>query len=129
MPAFNQVIQVGNMTQDPQLSYTTNQTPVADFGIAVNEKWKGDDGQPKEEVCFIDVRAFGGIAENLVKYTHKGDCILIMGKLAFEKWRAQDGSKHSKHRIIAKSVQYLTPKGSRVEVGAGSPAAGMDIPF
>jgi single-strand DNA-binding protein len=127
MPAFNQIIQVGNMTQDPQLSYTTQETPVVDFGIAVNERWKGEDGKLREDVCFIDVQAFGHLAEILTKYTRKGSCILIVGKLAFEKWQAKDGSKHSKHRIIARAVQFLTPNGNRVEAGATE--AETDIPF
>jgi len=122
MPAFNQVIMVGNITQDPQLSYTPNQTAVVDFGIAVNEKWAASDGQKHEDVCFIDVRAYGKTAEIVGKYVHKGDCVLIHGKLKFEKWQAKDGSSHSKHRIVAQHVEFLTPKGSRVEAGASEPA-------
>jgi len=121
MPAFNQVIMVGNITQDLQLSYTTNQTAVVDFGIAVNRKWNKD-GETKEDVCFLDVRAFGNLAEVLVKYTNKGSCILVQGHLVFEKWQAKDGSSHSKHRLVAQSVQFLTSKGSRVEAGASEPA-------
>ena len=64
---FNKVILGGNLTRDPQLSYTPNQTPVVDFGMAENHKWKGKDGQEPEEVCFDDWFACGKTAENINK--------------------------------------------------------------
>jgi single-strand DNA-binding protein len=122
MPAYNHVLLLGNLTNDPQLSYTPNQTAVADVGLAVNRKWTAGDGTKKEEVCFVDVRAFGTLAEVLVKYTCKGSLVLVSGYLTFEQWVSKDQSKHSKHRIIAQSVQFLTPAGSRVEAGDEIPA-------
>jgi single-strand DNA-binding protein len=127
MPAFNQVIMVGNLTTDIQLSYTPKQTAVADTGMAVNESWKGQDGVKHDDTCFVDVRAFGKLAEVLNKYTKKGSCILVMGKLKFERWE-KDGQRHSRHRVIAERVQFLTPNGSRVEQGGG-PVPDEDIPF
>ena len=68
MANFNKVILLGNLTRDPELSYTPNQTAVVGFGLAVNRKWKGQDGQSKEEVCFVDCTAFGGTGENINNY-------------------------------------------------------------
>ena len=40
MAAFNQVLLMGNVTREIQMSYTPGGTAVADFGLAVNRKWK-----------------------------------------------------------------------------------------
>ena len=72
MANFNKVILVGNLTRDPQLSYLPSQTAVVEFGIATNRKWKAQDGQQREEVCFVDCRAFGKPAETINKYCKKG---------------------------------------------------------
>ena len=59
MAGFNKVLLLGNLTRDPQLSYTPNQTAVVDFGVATNRRWTGQDGSQREETCFVDCRAFG----------------------------------------------------------------------
>ncbi len=107
MASFNKVLLLGNLTRDPQLSYTPNQTAVVDFGLATNRKWKGQDGSDREEVCFVDCRAFGKTAENINKYMSKGKPLFLEGRLTFEQWTAQDGSKKSKLRVTVESFQFL----------------------
>lgn len=118
MANFNKVLLMGNLTRDPQLSYLPSQTPVVDFGIAVNRKWTSKDGESKEEVCFVDCRAFGRLAENINKYMRKGRPIFIEGRLAYDTWTAQDGSKRSKHRIHVDNFQFIG-----APAGAGAPGA------
>ncbi len=107
MSGFNQIIMLGNLTRDPQLSYLPSQTPVAEFGIATNRKWTGQDGEQKEEVCFIDCKAFGNLANNINKYFSKGKPILITGRLTFDQWEPQDGQKRSKHRITVERFTFV----------------------
>jgi single-strand DNA-binding protein len=107
MANFNKVLLLGNLTRDPHLSYLPNQTAVVDFGLAVNRKWKKQDGTMKDEVCFVDCRAFGKSAENLNKFCKKGNPLFIEGRLNFDSWTAKDGSKHSKHRITVENFQLL----------------------
>lgn len=134
MPALNQVTMLGNLTRDPQLTYTPNQTAVVDFGLAVNEKYTGSDGTKKEDTCFIDVRAWEKTAENANKYLKKGSLVLVVGKLGFEKWE-KDGAMHSRHRLVARSIQFMPDgKGSkRQEPGEDDPNQlgphGEDIPL
>ena len=104
---FNRIMLGGNITRDPQLSYLPSQTAVVEFGMAVNRKWKSKEGEQKEEVCFVDLRAFGKTAENLNKYIHKGDPLFIEGRLTFDSWTAQDGTKRSKHRVTVDNFQFL----------------------
>ncbi len=107
MSSFNKVLLMGNLTRDPQLSYTPSQTAVVDFGMAVNRRWTSRDGEKKEETCFVDCRAFGRIAENINKYMSKGRPVFIEGRLSFDTWTAQDGSKRSKHRVTVENFQFL----------------------
>lgn len=111
MPNFNRIFVIGNLTRDPQLSYTPNQVAIVDFGFAVNRKWTDNKGESRDEVCFVDCRAFGRLAENINKYLHRGNPLFIEGRLAFEQWTAQDGSKRSRHRIIVQSFQFVNTGG------------------
>ncbi len=92
MAGFNRIVMMGNLTRDPQLSYTPNQTAVVDFGLATNRRWTAADGAQRQETCFVDCRAFGWQAENINKYLTKGRLILVEGRLTFDSWTAQDGT-------------------------------------
>jgi single-strand DNA-binding protein len=107
MANFNKILLMGNLTRDPQLTYLPSQTPVVDFGIAVNRKWTSKDGEAKEEVMFVDCRAFSRLAENINKYMRKGRPLFVEGRLVYETWTAQDGSKKSKHRVHVDNCQFL----------------------
>ena len=112
---FNRIFLGGNLTRDPQLSYTPNQTAVVDFGMAVNRKWKSQGGEEHEEVLFVDCVSFGKTAENINKYFSKGQSIFIEGQLKFEQWTAQDGTKRSKHKINVQSFQFVGDKPEKPE--------------
>lgn len=131
MANFNRVILLGNLTRDPQLSYLSSQTPVCEFGLAVNRKWVKD-GQKREEVCFIDCQCFGKSAETLNQYVHKGDPLLVEGRLKFDSWE-QDGQKRSKHRVVIESFQFLGGKPKAQSEAPATPTqqqpTGDDIPF
>ena len=112
MANFNKILLMGNLTRDPQLSYTPNQTPVVDFGLATNRRWTGQDGSQREETCFVDCRAFGRQAENINKYLSKGRLAFVEGRLTFDTWTAQDGTKRSRHRVTVENFQFLPRTGS-----------------
>ena len=107
MANYNKIILVGHLTADPQLSYLPNQTPVVELRMAVNHKWKDQSGQQREDVCFIDCRAYAKSAEILNQYMSKGRQILVEGRLQFDQWTDKDGNKRSKHRIFVESFQFL----------------------
>jgi len=104
---YNKVILGGNLTRDPQLSYLPSQTAVVEFGLAVNRKWKDKSGEGKEEVCFVDCKAFGKTAETIQKYLAKGRLVLIEGRLSFRTWDDKNGGKHSKHEVVIESFQFI----------------------
>jgi single-strand DNA-binding protein len=142
MANFNKVLLMGNLTRDPQLSYLPSQTAVVEFGLAVNRRWTSKDGDSRQETCFVDCRAFGRQAENINKYLTKGRALFVEGRLTFDTWTAQDGTKRSKHRVTVENFQFLSSPTARQAEGAveqPSPsegqdfdnvgAAGDDIPF
>lgn len=122
MANFNKILLMGNLTRDPELSYLPSQTAVVEFGLAVNRKWKGKDGQSKESTCFIDCRSYGGQAEVINKYLSKGRPVFIEGRLDFDSWTAQDGSKRSKHRVTVENFQFVGSPGGG---GGGSQGGGQ----
>lgn len=107
MANYNKVILVGNLTRDPQLSYLPSQTPVCEFGLAINHRWRGQDGEQREDTCFIDCRVYGKQAETFNQYMAKGRSVLIEGRLQLDRWESQDGQKRSKHRVFVQSFQFL----------------------
>ena len=138
MANYNKVMLMGNLTRDPQLSYLPSQTAVVEFGIAVNRKWKSGEGESRQETCFVDCRAFGRLAENISKYLKKGSPLFLEGRLTFDSWTSQDGSKRSKHRVTVENFQFIGPaKGStqtgqpaeQAEPRADTGGDADDIPF
>jgi single-strand DNA-binding protein len=125
---YNKVILVGNLTRDPQTSYLPSQTPVVEFGLAVNRKWKDQSGQQREDVCFIDCRAMGRIAEIIQQYLTKGKQVLIDGRLQFDSWEGKDGTKRSKHRVFVENMQMLGAPGPGGGGGGGGAPGGAPRP-
>ena len=109
MSNFNQWIGMGNLTRDPQLSYTPNQTPVVEFGLAVNQKWKFEDGSQKEDVLFIECQCFGKRAEVINKYFKKGSPIFVQGRLKQERWE-KDGTAQSRIRVLVEKIEFIDSK-------------------
>jgi single-strand DNA-binding protein len=124
MANYNKVILIGNLTRDPQMSYLPSQTPVAELGLAVNRRWRGQDNQQREETCFVDCRAYGKQAETINQYMSKGQPILIEGRLQFDQWEGKDGTKRSKHRVVVERFQFLggAGQGNTGPRSAGAPA-------
>ena len=124
MASFNKILLMGNLTRDPQLLYMPSQTAVVDFGLATNRTWNDQSGQKREEVCFVDCRAFGRMAENINKFFKKGRPIFVEGRLSFDQWTGQDGVKRSKHRVTVENFTFLPGTGGGGAGGGGGPDQG-----
>ncbi len=107
MTGFNRVILAGNLTRDPQLSYTPNNVPVCEFGMAINRRWRDKDGNQQDEVCYVDVNAFGRTAELISQYLTKGRPILVEGRLRYRQWTSKEGQNRSKLEVVAENFQFL----------------------
>ena len=114
MTGFNKVILIGNLTKNPEIRYTPSGTPVANFGLAVNRKFRQAE-ELRDEVCYIDIVVFGKQAEHCGQYLSKGNGVIVDGRLQQRRWETEDGQKRSKHEVVAQTVNFL-PK--RPEAGA-----------
>lgn len=91
---------MGHLTRDPEVKTFDNGSSVANFGIAMNEKWTDrETGESHERVDFVDVEVTERHVENIVQYFEKGSPILIDGKLRQQRWEDADGNSRSKHVI------------------------------
>jgi len=104
---YNRVILAGNLTRDPEITYTQTQTAICKFGMAVNRKWKPKEGPERNEVCWVDCVAFGKGGETIKQYMSKGSSVLIEGRLKFDSWDGPDGSKRSKLSVIVDQFQFV----------------------
>lgn len=110
---YNKVILIGNLTRDVELRYLPSGSAVAKFGLATNRTWKDQQGQQKDETCFIDITLFGRSAEVANQYIRKGSKILVEGRLVFEQWTDQQGQKRSKHGVVADQMKMLDTRQSQ----------------
>lgn len=124
MASLNKVLLLGNLTRTPEVRSTPNGTAVATFGLAVNHRFRQGDAL-KDEVCFVEVAAFGRHAETIGEYLRKGAPALVEGRLRWRSWETDDGQRRTKHDVLAERVQFL-PSSTAVRDGGGDEAALSD---
>src|SRR5947208_4997408 len=117
MASFNRVILLGNLTRDVEVKYLQSGMAVAEIGLAVNDRRKGQNGEWIEETTFVDITLWGRTAEVAGEYLSKGSPVLIEGRLKLDQWE-KDGQKHSKLRVTGDRLQML-PKSSGGGGGRG----------
>jgi single-strand DNA-binding protein len=110
MANLNKVMLMGNLTRDVEIR-TAGSSQVGGFGIAVNRKWQGQDGQMKEEVTFVDCEAWGKTAEVMAKYLSKGRPVFVEGRLKLDQWDDKEtGQKRSKMKVVVETFQFIDSK-------------------
>jgi len=118
MASFNRVILLGNLTRDVEVRYLQSGTAVADIGMAVNDRRKGQNGEWIEETTFVDVTLWGRTAEVAGEYLGKGSPILVEGRLKYDTWE-KDGQKRSKLSVVCERMQMVGSKGGGGGGGGG----------
>ena len=107
MVSFNRVVLAGNLTRDPELRFTQEGVPVANFSIAVNRV-----RSKSEAVDFFNVSAWRELGERVASYKKKGDSIVVEGRLQYRTWQTPpDGTKRSTVDMVADNVQFLNRSG------------------
>jgi single-strand DNA-binding protein len=128
VPSFNRVTLIGNLTSDPQLKQLPN-TNVAEFGMAINRRWKSADGEEREEVCFVDCAAFGKQADAIAQYCRKGRPLFVEGRLKFDAWEdRQSGGKRSKLSVVVENFQFLGQPDDAGSSGGGGRTQAREDP-
>lgn len=125
MFSFNKVTLVGNLTRDPEVRTFANGGKVANFGLAVNDRKKGANGQWEDDTMFIDCSAFNSehgskLADQISERCRKGDRLMVDGKLKLDSWDDKaTGEKRSKLKVTVFSIVLMGKVESR---GEGAPA-------
>jgi single-strand DNA-binding protein len=118
MASFNRVILLGHLTRDVEVRYLQSGTAVADIGMAVNDRRKGQNGEWVEETTFVDVTLWGRTAEVAGEYLTKGSPLLVEGRLKYDTWE-KDGQKRSKLTVVCERMQMVGSKGGGGGGGGG----------
>jgi single-strand DNA-binding protein len=114
---LNKVILIGNLTRDPETTFSKSGKPITKFGIANNQRL----GKDKEKANFFDCVAFGQTAETIGKYLTKGRQILVEGSLAQSTWETKEGQKRNKVEIIVDRFDFMN-SGKKKDPNASAPA-------
>ena len=104
---LNTVHLAGNLTRDPECKTIATDRMVATFGIAINRRYKGADGQQKEDCTFVEVECWGRQAELVGQYLNKGRNCMIEGSLQYHKWTDKNGNNRSQLRVLAQRVHFI----------------------
>lgn len=124
MRNVNRVILAGNLTRDPEFRRLPSDTAVANFGMALNRRWRNRDGQVQEETTFVDCETYGRQAEVLHQYARKGRGLFIEGRLKLDQWQDREGHNRSKLKVVVENFQFTdSPAGGQDQSSAAGQAS------
>ena len=115
MANLNKVLLMGNLTRDPQ-ARAVQQTgmPVCDMGMAVNRRYKTQSGEEREDVVYVELIAYGHLADYCAKNMTKGTTIYMEGHLRYETWQDKDtGKNRSRLRVVVDTLLNLDRKNAQ----------------
>lgn len=113
---------MGRLTKDPEVRYTQNNMPVANFSIAVNRRFAKENDEVKAD--FFNVIAWNKTGEFVGKYFKKGQQVAVVGRLQNRNWDDQNGQKHYATDVVAEEVYFA---GSKAENNTNSNTENSDI--
>ena len=125
MASDNFTVQVGNLTDDPELRFTQNGTPVTNFRLAVTQRIKDADGAWRDgETNFFRVNAWRDQAENIAESLAKGNRAIVLGRLRTRTWETPEGVKRASTEIdadeVAPSLRWAIAKPERADHSRGN---------
>lgn len=124
--SFQQVTILGHLGHDPSLNYTRENVPVVKFSVAVGEK-RGE----KEHTEWFNAVIFDKQAENAKKYLHKGDLVLITGKLETRSYE-KEGVTRKVTDLKVQTIRYVKTRPQESPVPPADeyfPEPPDDLPF
>lgn len=107
---YNKVILIGRLVAKPELTKILTDKQVVRFTLAVNRRFKTMTGERK--VDFINVVAWGGLAETLASYASKGSLLSLDGELRTRKYD-KAGQTHFVTEVLCHSFQLLESRAQR----------------
>ena len=142
---WHQITLVGHLGREPEMNYTQNGDAVTNLNVAVDNSFKGSDGEQVKRTIWVRVSVWRKQAEAYHEYLHKGSKVLVVGKLNADPetgnpkiFNRQDGTAGTSYEIVAREVRFLTSKAENEALAANNgsaapPASAVpennDIPF
>ena len=108
MPALNRVQLIGRLGKDPESKYTPTGKKVAQFSLAVSQRWKTST-EMKEYTEWVNIEAWGRLGEVCQEYLKKGSLVYLEGRLKTEKYEDKGETKYFT-KVVALSLQFLDKK-------------------
>lgn len=105
--SVNKCLFIGNLTADPEIRTMPNGEQVANFTIALNERYKAKDGNIVENVEYVRIVLYRRLAEIAGQYLTKGSQIYIEGRLKNRKWQDSNGQDRYTTEIQGDNLQML----------------------
>ena len=125
--SVNKVILIGHLGKDPELKYTPAGRAVAQFSLATNERWTGQDGQKNEKTTWHNIVAWGKQAEVMKEYLRKGSQVYIEGRIDNRSYEKKDGSgKAYISEVVVQNFQFIGGRGDNA--GGGGRSADESVP-
>lgn len=107
---MNSVQLVGRLTRDPEVRYTEGGSSIARFTLAVDRRFKGENGPTAD---FPNCVAFGKTAEFIEKYFHKGMRMGCQGRIQTGSYTNNDGQKVYTTDVVVENCEFVESKGSQ----------------
>lgn len=98
----------GNLTADPELTFTTGGKAKLAFSVASNSSWTDASGEKQEKTSYFNGVAWGYLAENSAGILEKGMGVLVSGSLEQRSWEDKEGTKRSTVELKATEIGILT---------------------
>lgn len=128
---MNSVQLTGRLTRDPEVRYTDGGMSIARFTLAVNRRFKSENGPDAD---FIRCVAFGKTAEFIEKYFLQGKKMDLNGRIQTGSYTNQEGNKVYTTDIVVENVEFGESKaaqesrGGQAAQGAADSDGFMNIP-
>lgn len=107
---------VGNLTNDPELLWTKDQTALAKFRVACNERKKDANGEWTDgRATFVDVVAWSRLAEDVAGTLTKGEKVVVKGRIVQSEWTTEAGEKRTRLEVHADTIARP------IALGGGAP--------
>lgn len=108
--SINRVEISGNLTRDPEIKSTSSGAVVLDMSVAVSDRRKNQrTGEWEDSPNYIDCAMFGKRAEAVSRYLSKGTKVFLAGRLRYDSWTAQDGTKRQRVSVVADDIEFAAP--------------------
>lgn len=116
---LNQIAIQGRLVRDPELRRTNSGKAVTSFTLACDRDFKNQQTGEKE-VDFIECVAWGGTAEMVEKYFHKGQMAVATGRLQLRDWTDKNGQKRRQAEILVNNIYFCGSKESGTQASSGA---------